>query len=240
MKYLNPFYPKLKIQQLFYLPIPLVHAMHKAFNRRYADFYLDDGTDDAEEAIGQVLQAFSQPLDHLAHQRLVCMGTIMALATRSTFEYYKINDNRVDMVLNKAIKWLDTNDLALVPEPVEGRQAQEPVGLAKQIFFDHETVRENESLNDAYYLYFHFLNSLTPDSAYDSTMEILYVSLLGDAISAQPEERRNLFNWWLNEVVPLAYLLQLPLTFGFGNQDAHLFGSDLPSVPSVRLVPIAS
>lgn len=224
MKYLNPFYPKLKIQQLFYLPIPLVHAMHKAFNRRYADFYLDNGTDDAEEAIDQVLQAFSQPFGLKAHQRLIYMGTIMALATRSTFEYYKINDNRVDMVLNKAIKWLDTND------PVSD-------GLAKQIFFDRETVRENESLNDAYYLYFHLLNSLTSDSAYDSTMEILYVSLLGDAISAQPEERRNLFNWWLSEVVPLAYLLQLPLTFGFGNQDGHLFGSDLPSV---RLVPIAS
>lgn len=101
--------------------------------------------------------------------------------------------------------------------------------------FDRETVRENESLNDAYYLYFHLLNSLASDSAYDSTMEILYVSLLGDAISAQPEERRNLFNWWLSEVVPLAYLLQLPLTFGFGNQEANLFSSDLSSVP---LVPI--
>ncbi len=230
MKYLNPFYPKLKIQQLFYLPIPLVHAMHKAFNRRYADFYLDNGMDDAEEAINQVLQAFSQPFDLKAHQRLACMGTIMALATRSTFEYYKINDNRVDIVLNKAIKWLDTNDPAL-------RQAQGADGLAEQIFFDRETVRENESLNDAYYLYFHLLNSLASDSACDSTTEILYVSLLGDAISAQPEERRNLFNWWLSEVVPLAYLLQLPLTFGFGNQDRHLFGSDLPSA---RLVSIAS
>lgn len=195
----------------FQTPDSLIEVMRQVFNRRYADFYLDRGSHDAEEAIREVLLAFGKPSHILSHRRLVAMGYVMALAARSTFAYHKVHDGRIDMVLNHVKCWLKAstaeggNGVNMAPQP------------ANVVFFDADTVRGNDSIDDAYYLYFHLLNALQKESAYESSLEILYVSLLGDAISALPERRREVFNWWLTDVIPYAYHLQLPQAYYSGS-----------------------
>jgi hypothetical protein len=172
MKTIKQDNPNFHLPEGFQAPNSLIKVIGRALNRRYADFYLvrrpKEG-DDAEEAIEEVLQAFGKPCHILSLRRYVAMGCAMALAARSTFAYHEVDDDRIDLVLNHARCWLEEggNGTNIPPQP------------ANVVFFDADRVRGNDSIDDAYYLYFHLLNALQKESAYESTVEILYVSLLG-------------------------------------------------------------
>ncbi|MGB1251883.1 MAG: hypothetical protein ACPG8W_14785 [Candidatus Promineifilaceae bacterium] len=64
------------------------------------------------------------------------------------------------------------------------------------------------SITDTYYLFYHLAQFVSGIQAKSSIEEVLYYSLLGDAITPVPRERRQVFNWWLTNVIPAAYYLK--------------------------------
>ena len=170
-----------------------------AMRQKYSDFYLDNGTEDAEVTIERILTLFGNPEEQRNHKRYVYMGYAIALASFPTAQTYMKNDDRFELILTDVQKWLQDKKTQLI--------------VAENWFDLSREVRGNDSITDTIYLFYYLIKSLSWENAYDSLVEILYVSLLGDAINPLPQKRRDVFNWWLTSVVPASYSLRLA-TFG--------------------------
>lgn len=67
-----------------------------------------------------------------------------------------------------------------------------------------------QAADEAYNIFYGLLKTLNKESAYEEIIDILYDALTGDAISPFAAAKRDLFNWWIIDVVPSAYCLKLP------------------------------
>ena len=167
-----------------------------AMRQKYSDFYMDNGTEDAEDTIERILTLFGNAREPKNHKRYVYMGYAMALASFPTAMNYMGNDQRFELILNYVPKWLEDKKTEII--------------VAENWFDLSREARGNDSITDTIYLFYYLIKSLSWENTYDSLVEILYVSLLGDAINPLPQKRRNVFNWWLTAVVPASYSLRLP------------------------------
>ncbi len=61
-------------------------------------------------------------------------------------------------------------------------------------------------------IFYGLLQTLNTKTAYNAILDILYDAITGDAISGFAAAQRDMFNWWLIEVIPAAYCLKLPST----------------------------
>ena len=67
-----------------------------------------------------------------------------------------------------------------------------------------------QAADEAYNIFYGLLKTLNKESAPVAVIDILYDAIAGDAISPFTAAKRDLFNWWIIDVVPRAYCLKLP------------------------------
>ncbi|MFM7438020.1 MAG: hypothetical protein ACKO2V_05370, partial [Snowella sp.] len=67
-----------------------------------------------------------------------------------------------------------------------------------------------QALDEAVDVFENLLRSLAPSQSQNSLLEILDDCFQGYAIFPGSENRRDLFNWWLLDVVPAVWQLQTP------------------------------
>lgn len=67
-----------------------------------------------------------------------------------------------------------------------------------------------QAADEAYNIFYALLKTLNKESAYEELIDILYEAITGDAISHEAAAKRDLFNWWIIDVVPSSYCMMLP------------------------------
>lgn len=197
MKTFTGYYTELRLPHDFELPSNLVEKIHEVWGRKYRDLYEDGGKYNVEEAFEEVLQTFGMPTNTIIHQRYVYMAMGVALAAQATLKHYFSNDSRPDIVVSKVNNWIETS-------------AEVPDDFPDTLFPDINEGGMYQAADEAYNIFYGLLKTLNKESAPTALIDILYDAITGDAISPFTAAKRDLFNWWIIEVVPRAYHLKLP------------------------------
>jgi hypothetical protein len=169
------------------------------WERKYRDLYETGGKCNVEAAFVEVMTAFGMPNDAISHQRYVYMAYGIALAAKPTIKHYFPEENKADIVQGIVSCWL--KDGGEIPET-----------WADTLFPHINEIGKYQATDEAYNIFYGLLQTLNTKTAYNAILNILYDAITGDPISGFTEARRDMFNWWLIEVIPAAYCLQLPST----------------------------
>ena len=181
----------------------LAKTLAEVWNRRYMDIYDRGGEADVEAAFAEVLNAIGLPTDNkITHRRYVYIAYAMALAAKPTVEKYYPENRKFEAVEEAVSLWL--------------KGIEVPPDFADSIFPHINEMGRYQAVNEAYNIFYNCLKTLEPESAYNAVLDILYDGITGDAISGFAAACRDMFNWWLIEVVPAAYCLKLPATIYSG------------------------
>jgi len=179
------------------IPENLKVTLQYIWNRKYDDLYEVGGNSDLEEAFEELLETFGKPDNIKQHRRSIYLAWAMALATQSIIKHYYPNDNSFYQV-EKQVK------LSLI-------QGYKNVNnLANQLFPNINKIGKYQAVDEAYNILYNCLQTLDPELAYQSVLDILYDGITGEAIAGFSLPKRDIFNWLLIEVIPYAYCLQLP------------------------------
>ena len=131
----------------------------------------------------------------LSHPRYVCMALILALAVEPTVKAYLPSDRKTEQIFKLVINWLKDKEV-----PTEDKINQ---------FFSQISLG-NQAIDEALDVCKNLLQVLNSAKAKEALLEILDDCLEGYAIFPGSQGRRDLFNWWLLEVIPAAWCLRFP------------------------------
>lgn len=176
-------------------PETLRIALQDLWNQCYPDLYEEDCSDPRPltEAVNRVLAIFSEGT--LAHQRYVWMALTFCEAAAVTVGAYLPEDLRSTFVLGRLETWL-----------------HDPAAPARENIaaMFSPTVTAPQPLHEALNVLFQGLIALDATNAADALSEIVDDCIEGYAIIPGSDGRRDLFNWWLLEVVPACWCLRKP------------------------------
>lgn len=164
----------------------------------YPDLYEEDCVNPRplEEARNRVLDAcFADADRNMGHRRLVWMASTLCSAVTPTVEAYLPGDVRPARVVTRLEEWL--RGLAVS-------------GNSDVLSMFPQVATPPQALHEAIDVFYQSLTALDPANAMDALREILDDCLEGYAIFPGSAGRRDLFNWWLIEVVPASWHLRKP------------------------------
>ncbi|KYC43420.1 hypothetical protein WA1_11320 [Scytonema hofmannii PCC 7110] len=197
MKTFAGYYTEFKLPQDFELPNNLLIIIREVWDRKYRDLYENGRKCNVEEAFEEIMQTFGMPINTIEHQRYVYMAMGMALAAQATLKHYFPDDSRPDIVIAKVNNWIKNG-------------VEVPDDFADTLFPNINEGGMYQAADEAYNIFYGLLKTLNKESAYEAIIDILYDAITGDAISPFAAAKRDLFNWWIIDVVPSAYCLKLP------------------------------
>lgn len=200
------YYSDFKLPSNSDIPEQLQETLHSVWERKYRDLYETGGKCNVEEAFVEVMTAFGRPNDPISHQRYVYMAYGIALAAKPTIKHYFPEENKSDIVQGIVSCWLKES-------------GQIPETWADTLFPNINKIGKYQATDEAYNIFYGLMQTLNIKTAYNAILDIMYDAITGDAIYGCTEARRDMFNWWLIEVIPAAYGLQLPSTLYSGKWD---------------------
>jgi hypothetical protein len=179
-------------------PAEFRQLLKAIWDKRYPDLYED--TDERDEmalfdAIGEVLAAFHDQGPAVAHQRFVYMCWALALSVEPTILSYTPGDSRAASVFGRVEAELKKPACASAPEVVE-------------LF--PQKVTYPQALHEALDVLKNAARALDAQQARSAVEEALDDCLEGYAVFPGSAGRRDLFDWWVTQVVPAAYYRRLP------------------------------
>jgi hypothetical protein len=196
-------YTEFKFPKNLDIPTQLKETLQAVWDRKYRDLYEKDGNCDVEAAFVEVMTALGMPNDAISHQRYVYMSYAMALAAQPTIKHYFPQESKVEIIQAIVSCWL--KDGCEIPET-----------WADTLFANSKEIGRYQAADEAYSIFYGLVKTLNQKTAYNAILHILYDAITGDAISGFAAARRDMFNWWLIEVIPAAYCLKLPSTLYSG------------------------
>ncbi len=194
---IDGYYTEFKLPQDLVIPNNLLILIHEVWNRKYRDLYENGGKYNVEQAFEEVLQTFGMPINTIGHKRYVYMAMGMALPAQATLKHYFPDDSRPDIIVAKVNNWIENG-------------VEVPDDFADSLFPDIDEGGIYQAADEAYNIFYGLLKTLNQESAYEELINILYDAITGDAISPFAAAKRDLFNWWIIDVVPRAYCQKLP------------------------------
>jgi hypothetical protein len=190
-------YPNFQISSDLEIPESLHQLLYKAWQNHYQELYEEqaDGTISLELTLLEILDALAEEDKSQCHSRYVCMALILALAVEPTIKAYLPETQKIEQVFNLVTNWSKNKEIPTVEE-INQLFPQKSVGT--------------QAIDEALDVFKNLLQVLNPTQAKKAILEILDDCLEGYAIIPGSMERRDLFNWWLLEVVPSSWCLQFP------------------------------
>jgi hypothetical protein len=190
-------YPNFQISSDLEIPESLRQLLYNAWQNHYEELYEKqaDGTISLELTLLEILDALGEEDKSLCHSRYVCMAIILALAVEPTVKAYLPETQKIEQVFNLVTNWSKNQEIPTFEE-INQLFPQKSVGT--------------QAIDEALDVFKNILRVLNPTQAKKAILEILDDCLEGYAIIPGSMGRRDLFNWWLLEVVPSSWCLQFP------------------------------
>jgi hypothetical protein len=188
-------YPNFQISADLEIPESLHQLLYKAWQNHYEELYENqaDRTISLELTLLEILDAIGEEDKSMCHSRYVCMALILALAVEPTVKAYLPETQKIEQVFNLVTNWFKNQEIPTF-EAINQLFPQKSVG--------------NQAIDEALDVFKNLLQVLNPTQAKKAILEILDDCLEGYAIIPGSMGRRDLFNWWLLEVVPSSWCLQ--------------------------------
>lgn len=211
-----------KLPSIEMLPDSIKVLVNKIKQQHYEELYeLEaDSTASLQDDLNEILQAFRISNQTLTHLRYVWMTIILLLVVEPTLEYYQPKDSSPKDIILEISLWLIANTKNILNDEVKTIEFDDRELLKKVILgnydFSYETNKNPVSLQVLYEAQDVFKNAsrvLDYEQCVEAILEILDDCLEGYAIFPGSYGRRELFEWWLLEVVPASWFLLTPKSF---------------------------
>ncbi|MCT7958970.1 hypothetical protein [Laspinema palackyanum] len=232
------YFSKRKLTLLDKIPEPLKALLNKINQEHYEELYEPeaDGRVSLEDALNEVLEFFHERDKTYCQIRYVWMTLIFAVLVEPTVEYYNPENGFTKQTIHLIEKWILSNIIdPLARSRVVNYQFQAEK-LKKLEYFLSKKINSSKwdkmaSLQVIYEAIDVFKNSIRVLDYHQSKaalLEILEDCLEGYAIFPGSYGRRDLFDWWLLEVVPCSWHLVPPTSLyivqGVENKDKIQLG----------------
>lgn len=242
----NSIYKQLTLNRkslLRHLPASLQKAMVTAWNQHYEELYESesDGTVLLEDALSRTLNSFQSSNQTLMQIRYVWMALTLAVVVEPTIKYYQPDNPIPEETINKLTNWL-LKTLAGLFYPQENFNREfDNVLNDTSVDINHlssdKKISSFQVLSEALDVYISAVNALEPSHSLQALLDILDDCLEGYAIFPGSYGRRELFNWWLLDIVPSCWYLLPPTSVyslnELANDDSHQTLSQLEETSSL-------
>lgn len=198
------YYPEFKLPENLPIPKELEDKLRLSWNYFYDDFenFQDSKKIDVMLECEDLLRYFgSSGLPRsIEHKRYVYMALAFAHAAIPVIKNCKPRDTRAERCLKLVDSWFTSS--AIKTKDWTGVLFPERVSRVGGSFLDEAF--------DNFYSLLKLINSNCPPN---EMLDILYDAFTGEWCGGSLAGNRDIFNWWLIEVIPAAYNLQLPRSF---------------------------
>ncbi|XWK90166.1 MAG: hypothetical protein U7127_08975 [Phormidium sp.] len=211
-----------KLPSIEMLPDSLKVLLDKIKQQHYEELYeLEaDGTTSLQDDLNEVFQAFRISNQTLTHLRYVWMTLILLLVVEPTFEYYQPKDSSPKNIIIEISLWLIANTKKILNDEVKTIEFDDRELLKKDILVNYDVSQDTNKnpvslqvLYEAQDVFKNAIRVLDYEQSVEAILEILDDCLEGYAIFPGSYGRRELFEWWLLEVVPASWFLLTPKSF---------------------------
>ena len=207
-----------KLPLLNKIPDPLRTLINKIREEHYPELYEPeaDGTACLDDALNDILDVFQNSGKTLCHLRYVWLALILALVVEPTVESYQPQNNFTKSTLELLERWIFSQiDSDLSSKKLQSELQQEIDNLEAIVSEPIDPVKNAEIatlqiISESRDVFKNAIRVLDREQAKDATLEILQDCLAGYAIFPGSAGRRDLFDWWLLEVVPASWYLLSP------------------------------
>lgn len=203
------------------IPDNLKNIFNKIQLEHYDELYEieADGTASLQDTLNEVLQSLDSGNQTLTHLRYLWMTLILTLVVEPTLQYYQpanLLPKYTTELIYFRLRNLITNEINICGNDninvLIGDGLIKVIGEKRQLFTDKE-IASFQILDEALDVFDHAIRVLDYEEASESILEILDDCLEGYAIFPGSYGRRDLFNWWLLDVVPASLNLLPPKSF---------------------------
>ncbi|GET42543.1 hypothetical protein [Microseira wollei] len=202
------------------IPDSLKVLLTRISQQHYEELYEPeaDGTTPLPETLSEILEAFQNSDRTLCHLRYIWMALILALLVEPTLEYYQPSNSFPKSTVNWLVLWLLKNIDKIINDESQNTSYSKSDELLNQISETSElSARKDlvsfQVLNEALDVFHNALRVLDYDQSVEALLEILDDCLEGYAVFPGSKGRRELFDWWVLEVVPASWYLLPPKSF---------------------------
>jgi hypothetical protein len=207
------------------LPSSLNKLLITVYDRHYEELYEPEATrtnclqDDLDEILGLFNKNSSQILKQF---RYIWMALILAFAVEPTVKYYLPDYNISEDTINQLSSWLKKTIFKLIHKETNFNKVLEQIefidssdNLDKSldldnIFSEDKKIPSFQVIYEALDVYKNAVEVLDPNQSLEALLNILDDCLEGYAIFPGSHGRRELFDWWLLEVVPASWTISVP------------------------------
>lgn len=199
------------------LPDYFKNTINKAWQQNYEELYEPeaDGNASLEDTLNEILASFGDSSKILCQIRYVWMGSILASAVEPTLKYYQPNNSIPENTISQISVWL----LETIAEMLDSRSRITQINIEEKanailkaidIFSTNKKIGSFQILSEALDVYSSALKTLDSNQSLEALLDILDDCLEGYAIFPGSYGRRELFDWWLLDVVPASWYLLPP------------------------------
>ncbi|EDX70779.1 hypothetical protein MC7420_1523 [Coleofasciculus chthonoplastes PCC 7420] len=217
--------------------------MVTAWNQHYEELYESesDGTVLLEDALSRTLNSFQTSNQTLMQIRYVWMALTLAVVVEPTIKYYQPDHPIPEETINKLTNWLLKTIAGLFyPQENFNREFDNVLNdtsVENNHIFPNKKISSFQVLSEALDVYISAINALEPSHSLQALLDILDDCLEGYAIFPGSYGRRELFNWWLLDIVPSCWYLLPPTSVyslnELANDDSHQTLSQLEETSSL-------
>lgn len=197
-------------------PDYLKNTINKAWQQHYEELYEPeaDGNASLQDTLNEILELFRDSSKILGQIRYVWMGLILASAVEPTLKYYQPNNSIPENTISRIAVWL----LETIAEMLNSKSRTSQITLEEanailtniDIFSTNKKLGSFQILSEALDVYSSALKTLDSNQSLEALMDILDDCLEGYAIFPGSYGRRELFDWWLLDVVSASWYLLPP------------------------------
>lgn len=192
------YYPEFKLPEHLPIPKKLKNKLKVSWNYDYYDFRDSKGIDVMDECEEILLSFGSSGLPgSVEHKRYVYMALAFAHAGIPIIARLRPNDTRAERCLKIVNEWLVGNNI-------------KTKDWANTLFPEVASRTCGTFLDEVFDNFYSLLKIINSDCPPNEMLDILYDAFTGEWSGGSLEGNRDMFNWWLVEVIPAAYNLQLP------------------------------
>jgi len=207
------------------MPDSLKGAISKAWQQHYEELYEPEAESAAslQDALDEILELFQGSNQTLSHLRYVWMALILASVVEPTVEYYQPNNSIPEETISRIAVWLIENLGKILDSkiPITQLSREEDANAivdAFLLFSENKQIASFQVLSEALNVYSSAIKALDYNHSLEALLYILDDCLEGYAIFPGSYGRRELFDWWLLEVVPASWYLFPPSSIYSINQ----------------------
>ncbi|WP_414545515.1 hypothetical protein [Nostoc sp. CCY0012] len=201
------------------IPEPLEALFNKIRLEHYEELYEPeaDGTASLEDTLNEVLEALRSSNNTLTHLRYVWMALILTLVVEPTVKHCQPHGKLSPKnIINLMVRWI----IETINKSISSESTTK-IAVDKLIYqitgncdVDFQTeIASLQVINEALDVFRNAVLVLDYNQAVEAILEILDDCLEGYAIFPGSYGRRELFEWWLFDVVPASLYLKPPKSF---------------------------